>query len=182
MLRSLSPAGVGFLKGWEELCLFAYPDPASDLAKASQSVRRRWGHEPAPEILQSLPEAVRALDGAPWTIAYGHTGGVRMNQAVTEQEAERLLLADVSPVEVAVNALGLELTQNQFDALVSAGFNLGTGVFQSHRSLGQALRGIGGLSVPEALALYDHAGPHRVEGLTRRRAAEGRLWATPDGE
>ena len=76
--------------------------------------------------------------------------------------------------------LALTLTQNQFDALASACFNLGTGVLHVERSLGQALRGIGDLDVPQALALYDHAGGYRVNGLTLRRAAEATLWATPD--
>jgi len=100
--------------------------------------------------------------------------------AISEATADELLRRDIAPVEVAVNATGLPLTQNQFDAIVSACFNLGTAILAPHRSLGQALRGIGDLSVPEALALYDHAGQHRVPGLSLRRTAEGTLWSTPD--
>jgi lysozyme len=181
-MRTLSPHGLSFIKSFEALRLYAYPDPASDLARASRSVAHRWGLESASEILVALPEAVRGLSGDPWSIGYGSTHGVNRGMSIDARTADEMLRRDLAPVVVAVNALGLPLGQNQFDAIVSASYNLGTGVLAPHRSLGQALRGIGELDVPQALALYDHAGPHRVPGLTRRRAAEGTLWATPDGD
>lgn len=187
MQRTVSPAGLRFIQGWEALRLYAYPDPASDLARATQSLRERWGHVPASTLLATLPESIQGLSGAPWTVGYGSTHGVNRGTSITEAMAEDLLRRDLAPVEVAINALGLPLTQNQFDALASIGFNLGVyslvkghALFDPSRSLGQALRGIGELSVPEAIKLYDHAGGYRVEGLTRRRAAEATLWATPD--
>lgn len=182
MQRSISPAGVAFIKGWEALRLYAYPDPASDLARATQSVRKRWGYEPASRIMAELPDAIQGLSGAPWTVGYGSTHGVNRGTSVTEAIACDMLRRDLAPVEVAINATRLTLTQNQFDALCSACFNLGTAILNVERSLGQAIRGIGELSVPEALALYDHANGYKVEGLTRRRAAEAKLWATPDPE
>lgn len=178
MQRTISPAGLRFIESWEALRLYAYPDPASDLARSSQSVRSRWGMEPAQKVIADLPEPVQSLDGAPWTIGYGHTGGVRMNYAISEPEADKLLRDDVAPIEVAVNATDVEMTQSQFDALCSACLNLGTGVLAPQRSLGQALRSIGDLSVPQALAIYDHSGGHKIPGLMLRRTAEGRLWST----
>lgn len=181
MFRTISEHGLQFIKGWEALRLYAYPDPRSDLAMQSQSVRRRWGMEPASAILADLPEPVRLLSGAPWTIGYGHTGDVKPDDHITEHQAEELLRFDLSPIEVGVNNVGIPLTQNQFDALCSACFNLGTGILQTHRSLGMALRGVE--STPgDALLLYDHAGGHRDPGLTRRRKAEKRLYETPDEE
>lgn len=180
-MRTISPAGLDLIRSFESLRLYAYPDPASDLARASQSARHRWGREPAAQIIAGLPEAIQGLSGAPWTVGYGSTHDVNRGTVVTEAAAEDMLRRDIAPVEVAINALGLPFTQNQFDALCSACFNLGTGVLSVSRSLGQAIRGIGELSVPEAIRLYDHAGGHQVPGLTRRREAEARLWDTPDG-
>lgn len=182
MQRTVSPAGLRFIQGWEALRLYAYPDPASDLARATQSLRERWGHVPASTLLATLPESIQGLSGAPWTVGYGSTHGVNRGTSITEAMADDLLRRDLAPVEVAINALGITITQNQFDALASACFNLGTGVLHVERSLGQALRGIGDLDVPQALALYDHAGGYRVNGLTLRRGAEATLWATPDQE
>ena len=49
---------------------------------------------------------------------------------MTEIEAETLLLQDLAPVEAAINRLVfVPLSQNQFDALCSLIYNIGTGAF-----------------------------------------------------
>lgn len=60
------------------------------------------------------------------TIGYGHTRGVRPGQTITRAEAEKLLSADLEPIERQLTAdLGEDgVLQCQFDALCSFCFNL----------------------------------------------------------
>lgn len=66
-----------------------------------------------------------------WTIGYGHKGGVKEGDTVTEAGADALLQQDLKAAENTVNATGLKLSQLQFDALVSLVYNIGSGNFNS---------------------------------------------------
>ena len=70
--------------------------------------------------------AYRCSAGVP-TIGYGHTSGVTMSSHCTSTEAEKLLQADLLPIEEKLTERFPDLNQNQFDALVSFSFNLGLG-------------------------------------------------------
>lgn len=86
----------------------------------------------------------------------------------TYAKAIDLLKEDAARYVAAVNSYHLNLTQPQFDALVSFTFNLGPGC------LSQVVPSIkvGNWSV---MLAYDHAGGVVVEGLRRRRASEVNL-------
>ena len=61
-----------------------------------------------------------------WTIGYGHYGpDVFKNMTITKERAEDLLKQDLKKFEAVVDKLS-NLTQNQFDALVSICYNIGT--------------------------------------------------------
>ena len=66
------------------------------------------------------------------TIGYGHTGtDVYEGMRITEAEAERLLKGDLKRFEDAVvRLINRDLTQHEFDAIVSFAFNVGTGALQ----------------------------------------------------
>lgn len=65
-----------------------------------------------------------------WTIGVGHTGPeVRGGLVWTIQKCRDTLAKDIQIAENAVNAVGIPLLQNQFDALVSLTFNIGVGAF-----------------------------------------------------
>ena len=64
-----------------------------------------------------------------WTIGYGHTGGVKPTDKIGLTQGEEYLRQDLATVEKRLNALKLELNQNQYDALCSLIFNIGTGNF-----------------------------------------------------
>lgn len=72
--------------------------------------------------------AYRDVKGVP-TIGYGHTFDVKMGQVITQAQADEFLKSDVKHFENGVNVLleelGVKVTQNQFDALVSLAFNIG---------------------------------------------------------
>ena len=64
-----------------------------------------------------------------YTIGYGHYGSdVGANDIITETEAKDILKKDLKIFEDAVNdSLKTSVSQNQFDALVSLAYNIGTG-------------------------------------------------------
>jgi lysozyme len=119
-----------------------------------------------------------------WTIGYGHTEGVtRRSPHISEHQASQLLERDLnSKYAAAVNRLGVALNQNEFDALVCFVYNLGTGIIGPDHTIGKDLRkpkaghGVWRNQVADDILLYDHAGSHRVPGLTRRRQAERELF------
>lgn len=112
------------------------------------------------------------------TIGYGHTGGVKEGQVITQQQADEYLKTDLSKYEKAVNNLGVTFNQNQFDALVSFCYNLGTGIFTDN--LLAAIKSKDWTSVAEQLLLYNKARVNgkliELEGLTKRRQAESKLF------
>jgi lysozyme len=120
-----------------------------------------------------------------WTIGYGHTAGVNAHTPhITEAQGKALLLKDVNetyapPVERAANRAGVTLNQNQFDALVSAVYNLGPGILEAGRTMGNALRSGNKLAIANAFLVYNMPGSIFEKGLTRRRQAERALFLRP---
>lgn len=64
-----------------------------------------------------------------WTIGYGHTGGVKPTDKIDLDQGEAYLRKDLEIVERCLNSLAIKLNQNQYDALCSLIFNIGTGNF-----------------------------------------------------
>lgn len=102
-------------------------------------------------------------------------------KGITSEKANALLKKDTAVAEAAVNAkfgsLGAALTQNQFDALVSFTYNIGTG---NLTSVVKACLGSDGkldlTNIPTKMALYDKSSGKIVAGLTRRRTRETELF------
>lgn len=70
-----------------------------------------------------------------WTIGWGHTKGVKEGDKITVAQAEKFLSSDIAKFEDYVNNVGFpNITQNQFDAIVSLAFNIGTGHFSAAKS------------------------------------------------
>lgn len=67
-----------------------------------------------------------------WTIGVGHTGNVKPNMKITKEQSRELLKSDLLKFENAVNeSVKRELSQNEFDALVSFAFNVGSHAFKN---------------------------------------------------
>jgi len=114
--------------------------------------------------------------GGIWTIGYGHTLGVWADQSVTETQAEQLLLNDVQGAVICVDRkVGPEITQNQFDALVSFVFNVGCAAFCGSTLLRLINAGEDTLAAQEFVK-WDHAGTQVLAGLLKRREAERDLF------
>ena len=112
------------------------------------------------------------------TWGYGHA--IKKNdvvpQSITESEATALLCADLVPCETCIDdKVEVPLTQNQFDALCSFIFNLGTGAF-SGSTLLKDLNAGDYASAAMQFTRWNKAGGKEVAGLTRRRIAEQQLF------
>lgn len=104
------------------------------------------------------------------TIGWGHTAGVYEGMKITQAQADAFLIEDMRKYEGYVNATGLKLNQNQFDALVSFAYNCGNGNLKTlvkNRTLPQ---------IADALLLYNKGGGKVLNGLVRRRKAERELF------
>mgnify|MGYP004459084731 FL=1 len=116
--------------------------------------------------LQAYRDSVGVL-----TIGYGHTGDVKEGQVISRGFAEELLKADLTKFERNVTRYTpFEMSQNQFDALVSFAFNCGAG------NLKKLVSGRNKDQVAKKILEYNKAGGRVLAGLTRRRQAERALF------
>lgn len=111
------------------------------------------------------------------TIGVGHTGpDVKRGLTITKAQSDALLAADLARFERAVNnAVKLPLTQNQFDALVSLAFNIGSRAF-ADSTLVRLLNAGQYDQVPAQLARWNKVNGKSDKGLTARRAREASLF------
>ena len=83
------------------------------------------------ERFEGYRRTAARLDDGRWTIGYGHTKTTRPGVEVSEADAEALLIYDLMEVSGALNEwVYTPLSQNQFDALCSFVFNIGTENFR----------------------------------------------------
>ncbi|MGF7157640.1 lysozyme [Bartonella heixiaziensis] len=146
-MRKISKEGLELIKQWEGLRLNAYQDRAHV-----------------------------------WTIGYGHTSKagnpiVKKGMCITQEQAEKILCEDLKQFEKAVEkAVRVSLTDEQFAALVSFCYNVGTGAFCNSRLLKKLNQGEYE-AVPTELQKWNKVGGKPLQGLANRRAAESGLWA-----
>jgi lysozyme len=118
----------------------------------------------------------------PWTIGWGRTKGVEAGDTCTQAQADEWLVEDVSGAAMDVTrSISVPLSQHQFDALTSFVYNCGGPALW-----GSTLRKLLNDGHYEAAAdqfkRWDKSKGVPLAGLARRRAAEARLFRTPDGE
>lgn len=98
---------------------------------------------------------------------------------ITLAEAEDLLRADLGETEREIEYLvKVDITDNQFAALVSFAFNVGAGNLRKSTLLRRVNQGKMDLAVAE-FDRWNKAGGKVLSGLTRRRAAEAALFSKP---
>jgi lysozyme len=96
---------------------------------------------------------------------------------ITADEAEQLLRQDLLQFETAVSsAVNVDLTDNQFAALVSWTYNVGVGAMR-RSSLIRKLNQGDYAAVPGELSRWNKVKGKVNRGLSNRRAAEIGLWA-----
>lgn len=116
------------------------------------------------------------------TIGYGHV--IREDEnfyaGINDDIGEKLLRADLAIAESAVNKYIIaNLSQNQFDALVSFVFNLGAGSLQ-RSTLRMKINRQEYESAGNEFEKWCFAGGRILKGLKERRLSEKALFLKPD--
>lgn len=129
--------------------------------------------------LEAYPDP--ATGNEPWTIGYGHTGGlsgakVKKGDRITKEEAELYMKSDLASIyNKLIPLIKTPLNPNQWAALISFGGNLKWNTLIKSSVIKYI--NDGRLSeVPGRMALYRLGDGKVMNGLVRRRAAEGNLW------
>jgi lysozyme len=112
------------------------------------------------------------------TIGYGHTGAdVHDGETITQADADQLLSNDLHKFEVAVTGLvgTSPTTQQQFDAMVSFSYNLGSGALAESNVL-KFHKAENYTAAAADFLQWDHAGGRVVEELLKRRQTEANVY------
>ena len=151
----LGPQGEKLIKDGEGLVLYTYDDA-----------------NPGKPFLRGKPKGEL-------TIGYGHTSAageptVKPGMKITKAEADAIFKRDIQKYVNDVNRLvNVELTQNQFDALVSFQYNTGslaTSTLLKRVNAGQFDK------VPAEFMKWVNDNGRMVPGLINRRRAEVAMW------
>lgn len=161
MARQINYEGLEKLEQWEAFVGYTYDD--ADKATPKKRIMPGDSYE------------------GTLTIGFGHTGiDVRPGMLIDQAHAELLLRSDLARFEARVEKLvTVELTDNQFAALVSFDFN--TGALDQSTLLKELNKGNYDC-VPFELAKWNKTTIDGkkvvVKGLANRRAVEAALWAS----
>lgn len=147
--------GLDFITKWEGIKLYVYKDV---------TLRKHYG----------VGHLVRADEDAQFP----------MGKKITREFAMETLTKDVRSVVSAIRKyVTVKLNQNQFNALVSFGFNVGTGPFSNGSSLLDAVNAKEFSRVPALLGEWRNITVNGVrqvnEGLVQRRKDEADLFMRP---
>lgn len=116
------------------------------------------------------------------TCGYGSTVGVTMGMVWTEAEAEAALRRELAAHEAAITQMvTVPLNQNEFDALVSLSYNVGSGAVSKSRLL-KALNAGDKVTAANGFLPFSRAGGIVVDGLVSRRMREAALFLKPTAQ
>ncbi|HCB29731.1 MAG TPA: lysozyme [Acinetobacter lwoffii] len=116
-----------------------------------------------------------------WTIGFGTTkypNGIRVKKGdtCTLDQAKAYMQNDLKSFEQTVNnTVKVPLNQNQFDALVSLAYNIGSTAFKNSTLVRQLNEG-NYKAAANQFNVWVNAGGKRMQGLVNRRAAERTLF------
>jgi lysozyme len=154
---NVGPKGRKLIKSWETFIPYCYDD-----AKPKK-------HYKGGPVIGML------------TIGYGHTAAAgdpipEAGMVITKAEGENIFDRDVTAVAQQVSELvTVDLTQEQFDALVSFTFNVGRGAF-ARSTLLKRVNAKKFDQVPAEFMKWVNDNGKVLPGLVNRRRAEVALW------
>ena len=113
-----------------------------------------------------------------WTIGYGHTKDVREGQTIDEYTAKHLLESDIDYCEnfLKKEPYAEDITQGQWDALVSFLFNLGIGNYSSSTLRKKIMRDVDDPTIPNEFRRWVHCDGKVLPGLVKRREWEAQMY------
>jgi lysozyme len=116
-----------------------------------------------------------------WTISVGVTGPhVTEGMKITQAESDELFAAAIRTFETGINKMLLvPISQNQFDAIVALGYNIGLHNLQSSTLLKLLNRGEYSKAAAE-FGRWSHAAGQLMPGLVKRRRAEAEMFLKRD--
>lgn len=121
------------------------------------------------------------------TLGYGMTGEeIQGIPEVTEEQATNMLKEWINNkyapiIKVDLDSKSVTLTQNEFDALVSMSYNVGTGGLLGSTLYKNVVGGIRDSStITSNFQAWSKAGGQRLEGLYRRRTKEAAMFLNAD--
>ena len=143
---SLSDNGMKLLEQFEGLRLEAYLDSASIATIGFGSIR------------------------------YPNGNKVKLGDKITKAQAKEYKLHDLKEFEFTVNtSVKVPLTQNQYDALVSLSYNIGSSAFKNSTLL-KKLNSGDYKGAAEQFLVWNKVNSKKVQGLVNRREAERNLF------
>ncbi|MFW2491761.1 glycoside hydrolase family protein [Clostridium chromiireducens] len=129
------------------------------------------------------PKPYRGLDSQNQTIGYGHVITLGENfESLTETEAKDLLKKDLQSIISSVNTMvpGLNLTQCQFDALVSFAYNCGANALKFSTLLKDIKANASIKKIEEDFLMWCNCNGKLALGLYRRRYDEFEMYSNAD--
>lgn len=149
---TINEAGLGIIKRRETLRLVAYAATEAERARGI------------------------------WSIGWGHTRGVKEGDTCTPEWAEARLHEDI--IHATFEAQWLvraPLTENQWSALISLIYNVGTGKSRINATSGiiQKINARDFQGAAEEFLRWNHQDGKVVDGLTKRRQEEHDLFLKP---
>lgn len=150
-ITKTSAAGVNLVKKFEGFSAKPYPDPGTG--------------------------------GVPFTIGFGSTyyeDGRKVTMAdppITEERATKLLMNMLEHYERGVDSMCRDdITQNQFDALVSFAYNVGLNALKSSTLLKKLNLNPNDPTIRDEFLRWNKAAGRVLKGLTKRRTEEANLY------
>jgi len=168
-MRKINKTGLELIKRHEGFIPYAYLCPANHLTIG-------YGHLcfEGDEYLCGITLAKAK------TLAQTNPVKLKQLTRISYDQAEEILTNDLNQAESAVlRLIKTPLTDNQFSALISFTFNLGSGALQRSTLRHKINRGEY-LSASNEFHRWVYAGGRKLKGLIRRRFEEYLLFLTPD--
>ena len=114
-----------------------------------------------------------------WTIGFGCTEGVKPGMVWTAGEAEAGLRREIAKFETTVNRLvTVSINQNEYDAMVSLAYNIGSAGF-ARSTLLRRLNNGDRSGAAKAFEMWKSGGGRVLPGLVSRRQREAALFLKP---
>ena len=128
-------------------------------------------------------KAYRCSSGVP-TIGYGHTRNVKMGDVIDKATAERYFVEDVEAVERLADkeSFAKNLSQGQYDALVSFLFNVKYSSYQTSTLRKKLMNNVDDTTIPDEIHRWVYGTDPvtkkkiKLPGLVKRREWEAQMY------